>query len=292
MTTATTSQTASAVIGAQMMMLKDQVASDGMWSVLERLADLDIRAVEVSQIPMSEANTADLERGVRQLGIEVAALSTALRHQEGRDIDALDTDFDKLVADCRRLGCRFLRIGMMDFSAMVSREATEAWAAEANGYAERLKAEGITLCYHNHHVDLHKFDGERIFDIVRRVAPDLHFEVDLHWVQRGGMAPLDMLAQYSGVCKLIHVKDYRVTALPHEALDLFDAGRVAEGYDKFVNIIEFAEVGQGNMNWPALLPAALEAGAEYLLIEQDLTYGRDPFDCLRDSRQYLASIGY
>lgn len=280
------------VLGAQMMMLKDQVAADGMWSVLQRLAELDLHAIEVSQIPMTEANTADLERGVAELGIEVAALSTGLRHQEGRDMDTLDTDYDKLVADCRRLGCRFLRIGMMDFSAMVSKEATEAWAAEANEYAARLKADGITLCYHNHHVDLHKFDGERIFDIVRRVAPDLHFEVDLHWVQRGGMAPLDMLSEYTGVCKLIHVKDYRVTALPQEALDLMDSGKVKEGYDLFVNIIEFAEVGQGNMNWPTLLPAAEKAGAEYYLIEQDLTYGRDPFDCLRDSREYLRSIGY
>lgn len=283
---------AAPVLGAQMMMLKDQVAAEGMWPVLERLADLDLHAVEVSQIPMTEAVVADLERGADELGIEVAALSTGLRHVEGRDMDTLDTGFDKLVADYRRLRCRFARIGMMDFSAMVSKEAVEAWAGEADEYAVRLKAEGITLCYHNHHVDLHAFDGERIFDIVRRVAPDLHFEVDLHWVQRGGMAPLDMLAAYTGVCRLIHVKDYRVTALPHEALELFDAGRVAEGYDRFVNIIEFAEVGQGNMNWPVLLPAAAAAGAEYLLIEQDLTYGRDPFDCLADSRAYLRSIGY
>lgn len=283
---------AAPVLGAQMMMLKDQVAAEGMWPVLERLADLDLHAVEVSQIPMTEAVAADLERGADELGIEVAALSTGLRHVEGRDMDTLDTGFDKLVADCRRLRCRFARIGMMDFSAMVSKEAVEAWAGEADEYAVRLKAEGITLCYHNHHVDLHAFDGERIFDIVRRVAPDLHFEVDLHWVQRGGMAPLDMLAAYTGVCRLIHVKDYRVTALPHEALELFDAGRVAQGYDRFVNIIEFAEVGQGNMNWPVLLPAAAAAGAEYLLIEQDLTYGSDPFDCLADSLAYLRSIGY
>lgn len=220
---------AAPVLGAQMMMLKDQVAAEGMWPILERLADLDLHAVEVSQIPMTEAVAADLERGADELGIEVAALSTGLRHVEGRDMDTLDTGFDKLVADCRRLRCRFARIGMMDFSAMVSKEAVEAWAGEADEYAVRLKAEGITLCYHNHHVDLHAFDGERIFDIVRRVAPDLHFEVDLHWVQRGGMAPLDMLAAYTGVCRLIHVKDYRVTALPHEALELFDAGRVAEG---------------------------------------------------------------
>ena len=42
------------------------------------------------------------------------------------------------------------------------------------------------------------------------MAPSLYFEVDLHWVQRGGMAPLDMLKAYTGVCKLIHLKDYRV----------------------------------------------------------------------------------
>lgn len=46
------------------------------------------------------------------------------------------------------------------------------------------------------------------------------------------------------------------------------------------------------MNWPELLPASLEAGAEYFFIEQDLTYGRDPFDCLAGSRQYLKGIGY
>ena len=43
---------------------------------------------------------------------------------------------------------------------------------------------------------------------------------------------------------------------------------------------------------PALLPAAEKAGAEYFLIEQDDTYGRDPIDCIRESREYLRSIGY
>lgn len=281
-----------AVLGVQMMMLKDQVAEQGMWPVLERIAGMGLQAVEVSQIPMDEANTAALERGVQELGLEVGALSVGLKQGPTTTGDALDADYDKIVADCRRLDCRFVRIGMMPFDAMVSKEATEAWAAEVEPYAKRLTDDGITLCYHNHHVDLTRFGDERIFDIVRRVAPSLNFEVDLHWVQRGGMAPLDMLGAYSGVCKLIHVKDYRVTALPPEALELFAAGNVQEGYDKFVNIIEFAEVGQGNMNWPALLPAAIDAGAEYFFIEQDMTYGRDPFDCIQDSRDYLASIGY
>ena len=131
-----------------------------------------------------------------------------------------------------------------------------------------------------------------MFDVVRRVAPSVHFEVDLHWVQRGGMAPLDMLKEYSGVCKLIHVKDFRVVPVPQEAVDKMMSGDVAGGFQGFLNIAQFAEVGQGNMNWPELLPAAEAAGAEFFFIEQDDTYGRDPFESLAMSRANLIQLGY
>lgn len=281
-----------AKLGVILMMVKEQVADEGMFAVLQRLAALDLQCVEVSQIPMNEANTADLERGVKELGLEVAALSVGLKAGPTTTGDALDADFDKIVADCRRLGCHLVRIGMMPFTAMVSKDACEAWAAECEAAAVKLAAEGITLLYHNHHIDLAQFDGERIFDLVRRVAPTVQFEVDLHWVQRGGMAPLDMLEQYRGVCRTIHVKDFRVVTLPPESMDLLTQGRRDEFFASFLNIAQFAEVGSGNMNWPAILPAALEAGAEFFFIEQDETYGRDPFDCIADSRKYLASIGY
>ncbi|HIT76788.1 MAG TPA: sugar phosphate isomerase/epimerase [Candidatus Avipropionibacterium avicola] len=276
-----------------MMMLKTQVAEQGMYAVLQQIKDLDLHTVEVSQIPMSEDNTADLERGVKELGVSVGALSVALEAAKApATIDALDRDFDKIVTDCRRLDCRYLRIGMMPREAMTAKHLTEEWAAACEPWAAKLKEQGITLCYHNHHVDLAQFDGERIFDIVRRVAPSMEFEVDLHWVQRGGMAPLDMLEAYTGVCRLIHLKDYRVVPVPKEALDAQASGDQAAWAKAFAEIVQFAEVGQGNMNWPKLLPAAEAAGAEFFFIEQDDTYGRDPFDCLRDSREYLASIGW
>ncbi|WP_053545884.1 hypothetical protein [Corynebacterium deserti] len=34
------------------------------------------------------------------------------------------------------------------------------------------------------------------------------------------------------------------------------------------------------------------AGAEYFFIGQDMTYGRDPFECIEDPRKYLTSIGW
>ena len=135
------------------------------------------------------------------------------------------------------------------------------------------------------------------FGILVRIAAVIHVPLGVIYIASmaaavGGMAPLDMLEEYSGVCKLIHVKDFRVVAVPQEAVDKMMSGDVAGGFQGFLNIAQFAEVGQGNMNWPKLLPAAIDAGAEYFFIEQDDTYGRDPFDCIADSRAYLKSIGY
>lgn len=281
-----------ATLGSMLMMFKGDVATDGMYSVLKRLHDLDLHVVEVSQIPMNEANTADLERARLEFGMRTGALSVALAAGPTATGDALDVDYAKIVDDCRRLECHIVRIGMMPFTAMASKEACEAWARDCEAAAQRLQADGIVLCYHNHHVDLAQFDGERIFDIVRRVAPTMQFEVDLHWVQRGGMAPLDMLRAYSGVCRTIHVKDFRVVPVSQETVDHFTSRRMAEAMAGFANIVQFAEVGSGNMNWPELLPAAEAAGAEFFFIEQDDTYGRDPFDSVAQSRRYLATLGY
>ena len=281
-----------AVVGLQLMMLKDRINEKGMYEVLREVRELDIDAVEVSQVEMTDELIDDLVRGRADFGVETAAMSASIA--PGGNGFALETEFDRAVEACRKTGSRFLRIGMMPFTAMTSKAATEEWAASVEPYAARLAEQGITLCYHNHHVDLIQFEGERIFDVVRRVAPSLLFEVDLHWVQRGGMAPLDMLEAYAGVCKLIHVKDFRVAPMPADAVERFEAKELdmKDFYGIFLSLAQFAEVGQGNMNWPALLPAAQKAGAEYFLIEQDDTYGRDPIDSIRESREYLKSIGY
>ena len=50
-----------------------------------------------------------------------------------------------------------------------------------------------------------------------------------------------------------------------------------------------APVGGGNMNFPKIISVAEKCGAEYLLVEQDNCYGENPFDCLKQSYDYLAA---
>lgn len=281
-----------ATIGVQLMMLRDKIAADGMASVLGRVAELGYGSVEVSQVPTDEGNLAALERGRAELGIEVAAMSVGLVSGPTNTGDALDADFERVVANCHRLGCRHLRIGMMPFPAMVSKDAVVAFARDAEDAARRLAGEGITLSYHNHHVDFARHDGETLFDIVRRVSPSLHFEIDVHWVQRGGRNPVDVLAEYAGRTELVHLKDYRIGLLPPSALAALEAGDTAAFLQAFTGLVQFAEVGAGTLDFAAIIPQALAGGAEHLLVEQDDLYGRDAWDCLADSRAHLRALGY
>jgi sugar phosphate isomerase/epimerase len=51
-----------------------------------------------------------------------------------------------------------------------------------------------------------------------------------------------------------------------------------------------AEIGEGNLNWPAIFKAARAGGVEWVLVEQDTCYGRDPFESLEISYKNLKKL--
>lgn len=278
-----------ATIGVQMMMLREQVEQTGAHEVLCRLNELGFDTVEVSQIPMTAEALTQMRRAADELGTVFGALSAGLGPGPN---DSLLDDVDKVVADARALGCTRVRIGMMPLPAFTSHEALVAASRQAEQAAIRLADEGITLSYHNHHVEFARRDGTTLLDTIRSEAPSLTLEVDVHWVQRGGRDPVRTLEQLSGDVELVHLKDYRV-AVPTEQLLADVAGGGAGGFMRaFTDLVQFAEVGEGSLDWPEVVPAALAAGAQHLFIEQDVQYGRDPYDCLRTSRENLVAMGF
>jgi sugar phosphate isomerase/epimerase len=81
---------------------------------------------------------------------------------------------------------------------------------------------------------------------------------------------VEWIRKFDGRMKVVHLKDMAVTA-DREQL--------------------FAEVGEGNMNFPAILNACREIGIEWGAVEQDQSYGRDPFQCLATSFNNLKKLG-
>ena len=281
-----------AKFGVQASTIKSSFGDIGTYETLRRVKDTGYGTIEMSQVPMSADNVRDMGRAQAELGIKIVALSAMLTTLPGVASDSLTDDFDKIVRDCKTLDTAILRIGMLPFDAMGSLDSVIDFARKADTFARRLGDEGVELYYHNHHIEFARFDGRYMLDLIAENAPALGLELDVHWIHRGGLNPVEVLQRYSGRVRLVHLKDYRIGSVPSTALDSLASGDVEAFMAAFLGVVQFAEVGKGNLDWKPIIDQALASSAEYLLVEQDDTYGRDPFESLAMSRDHLLGLGY
>ncbi len=278
------------MIGVQMMMLKGKVDEIGVYETMRKISELGFHCAEVSQIPMTPENVEELKKASKDFDIKIAAISASLEPMyPGAPGESLTNDFGKIVSDCKTLDCDFLRIGMLPFSMMGSKEKTLAFVQRAEEMAARLEEHGIHLYYHNHHVEFEKYDGELMLDIMKDTTSKVGFELDVHWIHRGGENPVEFVKKYAGRVSLLHLKDYRVGRLDASKLNFEDMTNFMRD---FTNVIQFAEVGEGTLDFKSIIPAGLESGSKYFFIEQDDTYGRDPFESLKISADNLRKLGF
>lgn len=127
---------------------------------------------------------------------------------------------------------------------------------------ERARETGIQAGFHNHWSEV---AGEPSFlDRLRELPADLLWlELDLGWVWHGGGDPLRELEVTRGRCPLVHVKDF----VSRDSRDDVPVGRGAVGYER-------------------VLPAAVDAGAEWLVVEED-EVGDDPFGAIEESLEFV-----
>ena len=283
------------LIGVQMSTIAPaKMPSFEPFEVMGRLVDIGYHCAEVSQVPMTKENVAGFRRAIDELNFNISSLSASVAPMvpgmPGEYLSNPD-DYKKMIDDARTLDCDMFRIGMMPMNAIGSFAKCVDFAKQAEEYALKLKEDGIDLYYHNHHIEFMKVEGQYLLDIIRANAPHLGFELDTHWIHRGGENPIEFIKKYAGSVRLLHLKDYRIAEVKMpDRSGGFDQKAFAQAF--FNDPVQFAELGQGNLPLKACIEAGLESGAEYFLIEQDDSYGRDPFDCLRDSRDHLISLGY
>lgn len=283
------------LIGVQMSTIAPaKMPSFEPFEVMGKLVDLGYHCAEVSQVPMTKENVAGFRRAIDELDFNISSLTASVAPmfpgQPGEYLSNPD-DYKKMLDDARTLNCDMFRIGMMPMNAIGNFEKCVDFAKQAEEYCLKLKEDGIDLYYHNHHIEFMKVNGKYLLDILRENAPHMGFELDTHWIQRGGENPVEFIKKYAGSVRLLHLKDYRIANVNMPDMSQgFDMKKFSSAF--FSEPVQFAELGQGNLPLKACIEAGLESGAEYFLIEQDDSYGRDPFDCLKDSRDHLISLGY
>ncbi len=254
---------AKGIPGAQLYTVRQFTKTiEDVAATLKKVADIGYTAIQVSAFGPVEP--ADVAKICRDHQLTVAA--THLPWQRFLE------DLDGVIELHKLWGCTHPAIGGLP-GEYRSRDGIRRFADELAPVAERLAAEGMDFSYHNHNHELAKFDCEKTWleTLYDAIPPEqLKAEIDTYWIQAGGGDPAWWLGKCAGRIPVIHLKDMAVSAERE---------------------VRMAEIGEGNLNWAAILEAGEAGGVEYYLVEQDNCYERDPFESLAISLRNLQAMG-
>jgi len=142
----------------------------------------------------------------------------------------------------------------------------EAFGARLEEAGKPLRDAGLGFGWHNHDFEFKPLPaGEIPQDLILRGGPNLEVELDIAWVVRGGGDPLEAVRKYAPRITAVHLKDI---AAPGEKVE-------EDGW---------ADLGEGVMDWPAIMREVEQTGAKYFVMEHD-----NPSDHRRFARNSIAT---
>jgi sugar phosphate isomerase/epimerase len=258
-------------IGAQLYTLHDYCKTPKDFSeTLKRVADMGFTAVQVSGV-------CDYDPDWLREELKMNGLVAPLTHYP---FARIVNETEKVIAEHEAFGCNNIGVGSLPgiFDADVDKrvQAVLDFTQSAKPAARKIADAGKYFMYHNHHLEyMTHIDGKNTMVYLKDFfAPDeMGFTLDTYWVKAGGSDPIEEIHNLAGRLPCVHFKDFK---------------QEADGSHRFTwcgdGILDFEKIGD----------ALVDAGTEYVFIEQDRTFDDEPnpFVCLANSRGYLKSLGF
>lgn len=251
------------IVGAQLFTLREfEKTLPDFAASMKKVAAIGYKTVQVSGVGVKDPK--EIVEVTDGEGLEIATTHMGWP----RFLNELDA----VIEEHQIMKCKHPAVGGLP-GEYFSEEGLKKFIDELAPIAEKLAAAGMDFSYHNHNHEFVKYGGRTwLAALYEDASPEiLKAELDTHWVTAGGGDPIAWIQKVSGRMPILHLKDFAVNA-QREKL--------------------FAEIGEGNLNWKGILPAAEAAGVEYMMVEQDNCYGKDPFECLAISYRNLKAMGY
>jgi len=209
---------------------------------------------------------------------EASGLPVVLTHMPAKRIFE---ETDALMEEHALFGCKNIGLGSIPITELIFDDRTcdeqkcKETVEKLNKVGEKMVNNGFRFFLHNHHYEFMKMtNGETIFDYILENAPYINFTLDTYWLQFAGVDVLATIEKLKGRIGCVHLKDYRIVV--NKKLDYFDCTPAYES------------VGDGNMDFKAIVPKMKEAGTEHFLVEHDNAASLpDPLGCVERSIRYI-----
>lgn len=240
-------------ISVQLYTLRSLLEKD-TWGTLDKLSGEGFRNVELAGFYGHGAE--EFRIGLAERGLKAHSMHVGIDQAKGQ--------FDQTVQDAHTIGLEFVVVPWIDPKAFKG-----GWKEIADVLGElavTYKQNDLKLGYHNHAFEFEKSDGTTGFETLwSNAGQELHAEVDLFWVKKGGEDPVAWLHKLAQQCDQAHFKD----------MD-------SKG--------EFTEVGDGSLDWDAIIQAGKQMGLRFAIIENDQPK-IDPLESVARSRKFLLDKG-
>ncbi len=251
---------ADSVLGAQLYTVREFTKTpEDVRRTFEKVRDIGYEAVQVSGFgPIEPEAVAQIAQAT---GLKIVA--THISYQR------IAEEPDAVIAEHKLWDCPHVAIGGMP-QEFRHAAGFHRFAVEASKAVRPLIEAGLSFSYHNHSFELERFGDRLGLEILYDDSDPAMFsaEIDTYWIQHGGANPVTWLQRLRDRMKIVHFKDMAIV----------------DGKQTF------AEVGEGNLEWPQIIQACRDAGVEWYLIEQDVCQ-RDPFESLAISFRNLRQLG-
>lgn len=247
-------------IAAQLYTVRDFCGSPAeLAATAKKLRSIGYQAAQVSGVS-AKIPPAEIRRILADEGLAICAT-----HENS---DLIRSNPMAVVERLEAMGVRHTAYPFPSGVNFSDPAAVKAMVSDLDAAGAVLRAHGCTLSYHNHAIEFLRIGGETLMDyIARATCPDhLAFELDTYWVQFGGGNPVEWCKKAAGRLPLLHCKDY--------------------GFGSDDKPF-FAEIGFGNLDFPAIIAAADASGCEWFIVEQDTCPG-DPFVSLEKSYKTMS----
>lgn len=206
-------------------------------------------------------------------------------------LEELSNDADNIIKGYKSLGCKQVTVPYLPEGVRPGESGFDGTVAAMTAIGEKCKKNGMLFAYHNHDFEFVKVGDEYGLDVLYNTIPAdlLVCQLDTCWVNVGGVNPSDYIRKYAGRMYTVHLKDFvgQKTDNMYGLIGL----KEDDGSGVKVEEFDFRPVGYGVQNFPEILKASVDAGAQWVVVEQDRpSLGKTPLECAQMSVEYLHNL--
>ncbi|MGI8842098.1 MAG: sugar phosphate isomerase/epimerase family protein [Gemmatimonadaceae bacterium] len=182
---------------------------------------------------------------------------------------ALYRGWNRYLDGANTLGARWITLANVPYEERIQLRDWQEIADVLNTAGEAARRQGLTLCYHNHAFELEPLEGKIPLDLLlESTDPALvRLQMDVYWMARGGRNPAAEIRRLGSRVATLHLKD--MDATPERG---------------------FTSVGNGTIDFRAVLAAAANVNVRDYFVEQDAP--ADPIKAIGSSYAHLAQLEF